>query len=155
MAVDVLQSHGHAAVAQVGEQTGFDGEILSTRLPHKTVATRAGLGWIGKCALLVTPQYGSMVRLTSALTDAPFEVAKPVDASRCGDCDACVEACPAGACTGVNWSVGTLREELFDAFACRRTTRERQAQVGIDRTGCGMCIAACPHTRRHLERCGF
>ena len=42
---------------------------LGTPLPHKTVATRAGLGWIGKCALLVTKQFGSAIRLTSVLTD--------------------------------------------------------------------------------------
>ena len=95
------------------------------------------------------------VPLTSVLTDAAFEVAMPIDTSRCGTCDACVEACPAGACSGVNWSAGMPRQEPFDAFACRRTARERQAQAGIDRTGCGMCIAVCPHTRRYLESCEF
>ena len=44
---------------------------LTAKLPHKTVATRAGLGWIGKSALLVTREYGPAVRLVSVLTDAP------------------------------------------------------------------------------------
>jgi epoxyqueuosine reductase QueG len=48
--------------------------------------------------------------------------------------------------------VGMRREELFDAFACFKATRERQAQVGIDRTGCGLCIAVCPYTERCLKR---
>ena len=57
-----------------------------TPLPHKTVATRAGLGWIGKSCLLVTPEFGSAVRLSSLLTDAPLPSDAPVDESRCGSC---------------------------------------------------------------------
>jgi epoxyqueuosine reductase QueG len=58
----------------------------ATALPHKTVATRAGLGWIGDCALLVTTTFGAAVRLTSVLTDAPLVCAEPIDESRCGTC---------------------------------------------------------------------
>src|SRR4030042_6596016 len=47
---------------------------FTTALPHKTVATRAGLGWIGKCALLITKQFGSAVRMGSVLTDADLSV---------------------------------------------------------------------------------
>jgi epoxyqueuosine reductase QueG len=35
---------------------------LATLLPHKTVATRAGIGWVGRCALLVTESHGAAVR---------------------------------------------------------------------------------------------
>jgi len=41
-------------------------------MPQKTIATRAGLGWIGKTALLITPQFGSAIRLNSVLTDMEF-----------------------------------------------------------------------------------
>src|SRR3972149_6365013 len=44
---------------------------LTSRLPHKTVATRAGLGWVGKCALLVTKKFGSALRVTQGLTGCP------------------------------------------------------------------------------------
>ncbi|MDD3714998.1 MAG: epoxyqueuosine reductase, partial [Atribacterota bacterium] len=40
----------------------FDRKTLTTFLPHKTIATRAGLGWIGKSALLTTKHYGSAIR---------------------------------------------------------------------------------------------
>ena len=36
----------------------------------KTAATRAGLGWIGKTALLVTPEWGPAVRLGTVFTYA-------------------------------------------------------------------------------------
>ena len=38
-------------------------------LTHKVVANYAGLGWIGKSSLLVTPQFGAKVRLATVLTD--------------------------------------------------------------------------------------
>jgi epoxyqueuosine reductase QueG len=41
--------------------------VYRTRMPHKTVAVRAGLGWIGKSALFVNERYGSAVRLSSIL----------------------------------------------------------------------------------------
>lgn len=83
-------------------------------LPHKTVATRAGIGWIGKNCLLVTREYGSAIRLSSLLTDAPLHGNDPIDKSLCGTCHKCVDACPAAALTGKLWHAGTLREELFD-----------------------------------------
>jgi len=53
---------------------------------NATVANRAGLGWIGHSAILVTPAFGKAVRLASVLTDAPFICAEPVLESRCGRC---------------------------------------------------------------------
>jgi epoxyqueuosine reductase QueG len=102
--------------------------------------------------LLVTEQYGSMVRLSSVLTDAPLATAGPVDESRCGGCTACAAACPAGAVSGKPWRAGLAREDFFDAAKCRRTARERAARgFGGAATVCGKCIEACPWTRRHLE----
>ena len=57
-----------------------------TSLPHKTIATRSGIGWVGRSNLLVTERYGSMIRLASVLTDAPLKTAAPVNESKCGDC---------------------------------------------------------------------
>lgn len=126
----------------------YDGTVV----PHKTVATRAGLGWIGKCALLVTQQYGSMVRLISVLTNAPLRCAKPVNKSYCGDCMACVKACPGGAVKGINWTVTTKREDIFDHVSCRETARERSFKsFGVKITLCGKCIEVCPYTQKYLN----
>lgn len=126
---------------------------LSIKLPHKTVATRAGLGWIGKCALLITRQYGSAVRLTTVLTDAPLTAGKPINSSLCEDCVRCIEACPAKAHTGKNWAAGMRREELYDAFKCRAKTRELSMKsFGEAVSICGLCIVACPWTRQYLKK---
>ncbi len=65
-------------------------------ISHKAVAHAAGLGWIGRSMLLVTPQYGPRVSLVTVLTDMPLAAGKPM-ANRCGKCTRCIEACTRGA----------------------------------------------------------
>jgi epoxyqueuosine reductase QueG len=130
-----------------------DKTTLSAKLPHKTVATRAGLGWIGKCALLVTRKYGSAIRLTTVLTDTPLDVGKPINESLCAHCTRCVDACPVQAHTGENWQAGMPRETLYDAFKCRDKARELTLKsFGIPVSICGLCIVACPWTQDYLKR---
>ena len=148
---DYIRGLEYKAVAQTREYVGSGEKSNNTTLPHKTVATHAGVGWIGKCALLVTEQYSSALRLSSILTDAPLETALPVNESHCGDCMACTEACPAGAVSGKLWDVGLYRDEFFDPVKCRKTARERSKQgFGGNITICGKCIKICPFTRRYI-----
>ncbi len=116
---------------------------------HKTAATQAGLGWIGKTALFVSPTLGPRVRLVTVFTDVELPVGSPVTQSRCGSCKRCVEACPAGAGRDVSWTAGLPRDELLDFYAC-----ERQNASNIDTVGniCGVCIAVCPRGRESNGR---
>jgi epoxyqueuosine reductase len=149
-----LKDRGYEARALL-VASGEDEATLATRLPHKTVATRAGLGWIGKCALLVTKEFGSALRFTTVLTDAPLSVGSPVNKSLCGRCTDCVDACPAQAPTGRDWEVGLPRESFYDAFACHDTARERAFRmIGVRVSICGLCIVACPWTQKYLKRAG-
>jgi epoxyqueuosine reductase len=152
-AAGFLVAKGYRAVSLVATNAGIDPQTLSTPLPHKTVATRAGIGWIGKCCLLVTKKYGSAVRLATILTDAPVTPAKPVDESLCGHCTHCIEACPARAHTGALWAPGLPREVLFNAFKCRETARRLEEKlIGTHESICGICIVTCPWTRKYLTR---
>jgi epoxyqueuosine reductase len=152
VAADYISKRGHKAVAFAATNVDYDSKTLTTRLPHKTVATRAGLGWIGKTALLVTRSFGPAIRLTTVLTDAKFPCGQPIDASQCGDCRACVEVCPAHAATGLGWHVGLERSSFFDAAACRATARALSAKIGVEESCCGMCVAACPWTQAYIRR---
>jgi len=118
---------------------------LSVALQHKTAATRAGLGWIGKNALLVTPRLGPRIRLATVLTDMPLPAGDPVTTGRCGKCIACARLCPAEAIKGVELEAGLERDVLVDAWSCwetaRRLLRER---VGANNAVCGVCVAVCP-----------
>ncbi len=163
--VALLQTNGHQAKwlaptiitndPFTRTSVSYDPMTMSTVLPHKTAATLSGLGWIGKCALLVTKEFGSVVRLTTVLTDAELPPGKPVEFSRCGKCNDCVEACPAHAVSGKLWTAGINRESFFNAFACRKTAFEQAARIGVHETICGRCIVACPHTQKYLKRAGF
>jgi epoxyqueuosine reductase len=148
----LIKDQGYLAIPKEPTGVGIDPKTDSTALPHKTVATRAGLGWIGKCALLVTKEYGSAIRLTTVLTDAQIETAIPTNHSLCGDCAICVNFCPGNAPSGKNWSVKLYRDSFFDFSACRRAAREGAAKIGIDDTICGICISVCPWTLNYIER---
>jgi len=112
--------------------------------PHKTAATRAGLGWIGKTALFVSPVLGPRVRLATVFTDLVLRAGTPVQAGRCGGCRLCVVACPAGAGVDITWRAGLPREELFDAKACEQESNKYEDLGGV----CGVCIAVCPWGRK-------
>jgi epoxyqueuosine reductase len=152
---DLLRSFGFAARSSAATDEGIDPNTYSTVLPHKTAATLAGLGWIGKSALLVTERFGSAVRLNRVLTDAPLPTATPIETSRCGECRVCVDHCPGTAVKGHNWQQGTGRDSFFDAFDCRRSAREiAERKTNIVDTFCGICIAACPWTKAYCARTG-
>ena len=152
---EYLRQQGFEAlstVATVGQRDEQYVKYFVTPLPHKTVATRAGVGWIGKCALLVTKTFGSAVRLTTILTNADLSTTAAVDESQCGECHICVDICPAGALSGKTWQAGMAREMFVDVFACCRTTESWMADRKLGHRICGMCIAACPWTQRYLKR---
>jgi epoxyqueuosine reductase QueG len=119
--------------------------ILKAAYQHKTAATRAGVGFIGKSGLLITPDFGPRVRLVTVFTDFPLPTGQPIVEGRCGGCRLCVEACPVGAIRGREWRAGMAREKLIDARACRRgAKRLLEERVGADEAVCGICVAICP-----------
>jgi epoxyqueuosine reductase QueG len=148
----IIGKLGRRAKAIEPTAAHFDELTLSMPVQHKTIATRAGLGWIGKSALLITKEYGSAVRLSSVLTDAEFPTGGPMDESHCGDCRRCVDCCPAGAIAGCHWRAGTPREALYNAFACRDCASRLAGRQRIEATICGICINVCPWTQRYIAR---
>ena len=140
--VDVLKVHGHAAERVQATMEKTNGH---KPFPHKTAATQSGLGWIGKTALFVSPEFGPAVRLATVFTDLELPTGEPVRESSCGACRECVDACPAGCGRDVQWRPGMARDLLFDAGACRH---HMTLITSVDAQICGMCIAACPYASR-------
>jgi len=77
-------------------------------LPNKRMAQLAGLGAFGKNSLIINPKYGPWTRLQTVLTDAELVPDAPFEQDLCGDCQACIEACP----------VEALKPYTVDADTC-------------------------------------
>ncbi len=147
-----LRDRGYQAYALTTNRAEMVDSFTST-LPHKTPATRAGIGWIGKSCLLVTEEYGSAIRLSTLYTDAPLQADEPITGSKCGSCNICVNACPAHALKGTLWELGTPRSEIADMEKCLETMVAITKQsLGFEVDICGRCFAVCRYTRKYLSR---
>lgn len=122
---------------------------------HKAFALAAGLGWIGRNNLLVTPDFGPRVRFGTVLTDLELEAGSPMD-NRCGDCRLCILSCPSKALSYREFKTRpAAREEIFDPKKCSarlKTMKELlSSKPGIGDfavTVCGICIKVCPYGKK-------
>jgi len=143
----ILLEGYHACAVAASDMV--DSDRLTGLISHKLVANLAGLGWIGKSCLLITPSYGPRVRFSSILTDAPLEVGTVTD-SNCNGCTQCLEICPVNAFTGASFDPSEPREARFHAHLCDAYMTKRQTAFG--RQGlCGLCVYVCPHGRLHPD----
>ena len=139
-----LERQGYAALPLPASMR-VDDERICGSFSHKLAAHLAGLGWIGKSCLLVTPEVGPRARWSTVVTDAPLlATGGPLD-ERCGDCTDCVDICPQQAFTGRPFHPGEPREARYDARKCERYLQVVGGTAG--RVACGMCIYVCPHGR--------
>lgn len=119
--------------------------------PHKTAATRAGIGWIGRHCQLITRPFGSWVRLGTVFTDMVLACGPPVEKNFCGNCHRCTDACPATALTGNSWVPGVPRESILDAGACDQWKKQHYFHYHKGHN-CGICSAVCPYGLTVLKK---
>ncbi len=114
------------------------------------LAVDAGLGQLGRHGLLITPEYGSNVRLAKVLTDMPLNIDQPVDfgvTEFCENCFICAEACPSVAISSNKQTVETnlltgnsgVKKWYVEAEKCLTFWQANGAS-------CANCIAVCPFT---------
>ncbi len=125
-------------------------KTLRYSFSHKLVATRSGIGWIGKTDLLLTSRFGPRVRLASILMTANIsDSGVPINESQCGSCNICVNNCPAKAATGQLWTTSIDRDVFFDPFKCREYCRQISAErIKKEISLCGICISVCPKGKK-------
>lgn len=142
----MIQKEGQRSLPIPATQEVIYNEELYGLFSHKMAARYAGLGWIGKCCLMVTPEVGPRVRWGSVLTAAPLKATRKPMEDGCGDCHECVDICPIKAFTGEPFRVEDPREIRYNAHKCDNylTKLENTSALGV----CGMCLYVCPYGRR-------
>ena len=142
-----IKKQGYDAFALTMKRNECDMEKLLSILPYKTIATKSGLGWIGRSALFVTKEYGSAVVLGGILTDMPLDFGNPITNSECDDCTNCQDACPVNAINPKKWNFELKRQDIIDIEACKDYIIE-QYNAGL---GCTKCMSECKLTQKYVN----
>lgn len=123
----------------------------SAPVMDKAWAERAGLGWVGKNANLLSKQTGSFFFIGEIILDLELDYDRPV-ADHCGSCTKCIDACPTEAIIKPNVVDGSkcisyLTIELKDQII----PAEFSGQMDDWVFGCDVCQDVCPWNRFSLS----
>ncbi|RKY06648.1 MAG: tRNA epoxyqueuosine(34) reductase QueG [Planctomycetota bacterium] len=120
--------------------------VDSAPLAERSLARRAGLGFIGRNHMLTNTHLGSQILLGQIVTDIALEPDAPAETA-CQACDKCIGACPTGALSA---------DGDFDSAKCiSYLTIEHKGDIDGDLAGrignrlfgCDECTLACPYTQ--------
>lgn len=114
-------------------------------LAEKQLAVEAGLGWIGRQSLLVTPRLGTYVLLGELLLSEETDAYDtPFEGSRCGRCRNCIESCRSGAIVAPK-VIDTSR-----CIACHTIEQQPDTEIDLDGWifGCDRCQSCCPYNQK-------
>ncbi len=125
-------------------------EVDTGAVAEKAWAMESGLGWIGKNGLLIHEKFGSWLLLGALVTDLVLD-ADARHPDRCGECSACIPACPTNAIQEGRL-VDSNRCLAFHTIETRAPIpRELATRAGGRVFGCDACQDACPWNRRARE----
>jgi len=119
-------------------------------LPERSLAQKAGLGFIGKQSQLLSPKFGPWLFLAELVTDLELEPDLPYLGS-CGQCTICIDRCPTQA---------ILPEGGIDARRCiayltiehkGEIAEELKPLIGDWVFGCDLCLQVCPYAAKGKE----
>jgi len=133
-------------IAQLNPAIQWYSGVDSKPIFERGLAVKAGVGFLGKNAMVIRPGMGSYFFIGIVLTTADIEPDAPLT-QNCGSCRRCIDACPAGA---------IRNDRTVDAVKCtsykniERTEPLTEKEIARSRGwlfGCDICQEACPHNR--------
>lgn len=129
--------------------------VDSAPLDERALAVRAGLGFIGKNTLLLTPDagsYGLIGVLLISLALPPDPPLKPSPTATCGSCRRCIDVCPTAALEGP-WRLDPRRCTSYLTIEQRDAIPPPlAARMQGWAFGCDLCQEVCPFNERPLAR---
>lgn len=129
---------------EIGE---VEGRVFVDSAPvmDKVWAAKSGLGWQGKNTNLISKKVGSFFFIAELIIDLELEYDTPVT-DHCGNCTACIDACPTEALTpyeiDASKCISYLTIELKEAIPEEFKTKMDQWAFG-----CDVCQTVCPWNR--------
>ncbi len=122
---------------------------------ERSWAARAGVGFIGKNAMLISRRHGNWLFLAAVLVRAGFEPDAPVrergekgaSGLLCGKCTRCLDACPTQAfpAPGVVDARRCISYQTIENKGI--IPRELRRAIGNRIYGCDTCLEVCPWNR--------
>lgn len=114
---------------------------------ERSLAKRAGLGWIGKNTLLINPARGSYFLLGELFLNLELEYDQPVR-DHCGTCTLCIDACPTGAFVEAGKLDSNLCISYLTIEAKQEIPENLTGYMAGNIFGCDICQDVCPWNKK-------
>ncbi|RXH56121.1 tRNA epoxyqueuosine(34) reductase QueG [Granulicella sibirica] len=120
-------------------------------LVERGMATKAGIGWVGKNTCVIREGMGSWMLMGVIVTSLPLAettvISLPAE-DRCGSCTRCLEACPTGALVAPREMDASLCIAYLTIEKKGSITEDLREAVGRQVFGCDICQDVCPWNRK-------
>ncbi len=143
---DKLQAIAADLATAVGAPVAARACVDTAPVHERAWAERGGLGFVAKNTLVIAPGLGSYVLLGELLLDLDATPSAPATppAPRCGDCRACLDACPTGAFVDAYHLDARRCISYLTIEHAGPIPRELRALIGTWIFGCDVCQEVCP-----------
>jgi epoxyqueuosine reductase len=138
-----LINYIHEEIGEVGGRAFVD----SAPVMDKAWAVKSGIGWMGKHSNVLSKKTGSFYFISELILDLELSTDSPVT-DHCGECTACIDACPTGAIIKpyvvdgskcISYFTIELKDEIFP--------KEYHGKFDDWVFGCDICQEVCPWNR--------
>jgi epoxyqueuosine reductase len=145
----VIKKKLKAFMAFIQEEIGkVGGRVFVDSAPvmDKAWAAKSGLGWVGKNTNLISKKRGSFFFIAELILDLELEYDLPAT-DHCGNCTACIDACPTEALIAPYQIDGSKCISYLTIELKDQIPSEFQGKMDQWAFGCDVCQTVCPWNR--------